>query len=726
MLDRFPPDIWTARAVFLLGKWESEAGRPEAVNHLERAMIELPELQNYALFYLGQTAILRGDPVEAMTRFDALKTRFPESIWIPQAWYRSGEAAFMSGLYPQARLRFESFREGFPKDRLVPSALLYIGRSYLEEGESEQAATYFRQIWIRWPDLPQAQESQAYLDQLQSKSVSVPAPTPEERLMRAKRLADTLHYDEALRETEALFETEAGGPLRKSLLQQIGSLQYQLRRFESARRSFETLAHEQTGQLVYPEIAVWLGRIAYRQGDEARLVQLESELAANPAERNRPERARLLFLLGNLYEDHQKSEKAQAIYQQLFDVFPFDPLAQEAAWHLGWMAYRTSRWDQAAADFERFVLAYPKSSLAIQVLYWKAMSREKLGEADQAVSAYRQTCGITHHSYYCYRAKERLRSLETLKEQASTPGDRPFPTDPVSLSGSVETILSPFEKTPMLSDGYRLFPEGVTRFPDEDPVATDSAVLFSEGSPPIQELFLLGLETEAANELDRLAQKSNGDKKRFLALNRILADHGQYAKAFRNLRLYAPEFRDRTEDDFPLDFWQITYPQGMREEVGLITQDIQVDPNLVTAVIREESSYDPEAVSSVGALGLMQLMPVTAQWVAKRIDLESFSRDQLYFPSVNIKLGAHYLAFLLDRFKGDRVLAVAAYNAGPDMVDRWKGAISTSDQDEFLEAIPFQETRSFVKRVMRSYHEYQGLEKIRQRGPDSDGIDRGP
>jgi soluble lytic murein transglycosylase len=278
----------------------------------------------------------------------------------------------------------------------------------------------------------------------------------------------------------------------------------------------------------------------------------------------------------------------------------------------------------------------------------------------------------------------------------------------------------------MLSDGHRLLPEGATRFPDEDSEATASPALFSEGTPPIRELFLLGLEAEAGNELDRLAQKSYGDKKRFLALNRVLADHGQYAKAFRNLRRYIPEFRDRTEDDFPLDFWWITYPVGMREEVGLITQDIQVDANLITAVIREESSYDPEAVSSVGALGLMQLMPATAQWMAKRIDLESFSRDQLYFPSVNIKLGAHYLAFLLDLFKDDRVLAVAAYNAGPDMVDRWKGATSTSDQDEFLEAIPFQETRSFVKRVLRSYYEYQGLEKIRRRAPNPDGVDRGP
>jgi peptidoglycan lytic transglycosylase len=743
MLDRFRQDRWTARAVFLLGKWESEQGNPEAQAHLERAMIDLPELQDYALFYLGQAAMLRGDLVEAMTRFDALRTRVPGSIWVPQAWYHSGEAAFMAGLYPQARQRLEAFRAVSPNDRLAPSALLYIGRSYLEEGKYEQAVTSFRQVWARWPDLPQAQEAQLDLDQLQSKSVLVPTPTPEERLLRIRHLADSLQYDQALKEAEALLENEAGGPFRKALLQQIGSLQYRLRRFEAARRSFETLAQEQAAQPDYPETAVWLGRIAYRLGDEARLAQLEGELASHPAMRNRPERAQLLFLLGDLYEDHQKSEEARAVYRQLLDAFPSDSLTEEAAWRLGWMAYRAGRWDRAAADFERFVSAYPESPLAIQVWYWKAKGLEKLEETDQAVFAYRQTCRITHHSYYCYRAEERLKSLETLSRQPSGIGDEPFSSNPVPLSESVETIIPPLVEAPLLPEDNRPFPEVDTRFPNSDADAIDSPVLLPEGSP-IQELFRMGLETEAVNELDRLIQKSSrgmtppgnrgspsGNRMEgFLALNRILADHGQYAQAFRNLRLYAPEFRDRMGDDFPSDFWWIAYPQGMREEVGLITKDIQVDADLVTAVIREESSYDPEAVSSVGALGLMQLMPGTAQWMAKRINLDSFSREKLYLPSVNIKLGSHYLAFLLDRFEGDPILAVAAYNAGPDMVARWKELNSTSDQDEFLEAIPYQETRSFVKRVMRSYYEYQELEKIRRQGPhgidrDLYGIDRG-
>jgi soluble lytic murein transglycosylase len=233
-------------------------------------------------------------------------------------------------------------------------------------------------------------------------------------------------------------------------------------------------------------------------------------------------------------------------------------------------------------------------------------------------------------------------------------------------------------------------------------------------------LFILGLETEACDELNRLVQKTRRDKKRFLVLNRMLADQGRYAQALRNLKLYAPELLEKMKDDHPPDFWWVAYPQGMRDEVESIAKESRVNPDLVTAVIREESHYDPEAISPAGAVGLMQLMPTTAHWMAKRINLDSFTRDQLRSPSVNIKLGAHYLAFLLERFEGEPITAVAAYNAGPESVTRWQETVQSEDRDEFLEQIPFQETRSFVKRVMRSYYEYERLQKLRQRAPPGD------
>jgi soluble lytic murein transglycosylase len=134
-----------------------------------------------------------------------------------------------------------------------------------------------------------------------------------------------------------------------------------------------------------------------------------------------------------------------------------------------------------------------------------------------------------------------------------------------------------------------------------------------------------------------------------------------------------------------------------------------LDPSFVAAVIREESSYDPKIISSAGARGLMQLMPDTARAVARESG-EAYNHDPaaLHEVRLNIRLGTRYLATLMQQF-GEPALAVAGYNAGPHRVVRWWGGRRGDDLEEWIEAIPFDETRAFVKRVLTSWEEYRRL-----------------
>jgi soluble lytic murein transglycosylase len=134
-----------------------------------------------------------------------------------------------------------------------------------------------------------------------------------------------------------------------------------------------------------------------------------------------------------------------------------------------------------------------------------------------------------------------------------------------------------------------------------------------------------------------------------------------------------------------------------------------VDPLLVAAIIREESQYDRHAVSRVGAIGLMQVMPATANAVAQRHRLPMVTRDDLFDQETNIRIGARYVEQLLGQFAGNVVATIAAYNAGPIVVTNWSAAHRGRSEDEFVEFIPFQETRQYVKRVLRSYKEYRRL-----------------
>ena len=154
--------------------------------------------------------------------------------------------------------------------------------------------------------------------------------------------------------------------------------------------------------------------------------------------------------------------------------------------------------------------------------------------------------------------------------------------------------------------------------------------------------------------------------------------------------------------------WPLAYPTGYLPTIRKYAT-LPIDPYLVAGLIREESLYDPRALSRVGAMGLMQLMPKTAEKVARRLGLSSASREELFRSNLNIRLGTAYLSELLEQFGGKIIYAVAAYNAGPHAVNRWISQFGDRDAEEFVEFIPYRETRRYVKRVLTSYRVYKSV-----------------
>jgi soluble lytic murein transglycosylase len=154
--------------------------------------------------------------------------------------------------------------------------------------------------------------------------------------------------------------------------------------------------------------------------------------------------------------------------------------------------------------------------------------------------------------------------------------------------------------------------------------------------------------------------------------------------------------------------WRVAYPLAFREEIEAHAQDAGVDPDLVQALIREESALDPKVHSWAGAIGLCQLMWPTAREVAGWLKIKGpLSLDRLHDPDLNVQLGSTYLGRLIKQFKGNFALALASYNAGAGAVSSWIGRSSAEELDEFVEEIPVSETRNYVKRVLKSYAAYQ-------------------
>jgi soluble lytic murein transglycosylase len=153
--------------------------------------------------------------------------------------------------------------------------------------------------------------------------------------------------------------------------------------------------------------------------------------------------------------------------------------------------------------------------------------------------------------------------------------------------------------------------------------------------------------------------------------------------------------------------WKWMYPINYRLEIMEASRQYNVDPHLILAVMRSESSFQADRVSKKGAVGLMQIMPDTAEWIVKEGDFKPANEDYLYDPVTNIRIGTWYLQFLQSRYEGDAAKMIAAYNAGPGKVNSWLASGQWNGSRENLEDIPYPETRMYVQRVLYYQDRYE-------------------
>jgi soluble lytic murein transglycosylase len=242
-------------------------------------------------------------------------------------------------------------------------------------------------------------------------------------------------------------------------------------------------------------------------------------------------------------------------------------------------------------------------------------------------------------------------------------------------------------------------------------------------------LWRYGFDGHALVELEGIGRDVLVDADRAYGLAVAFAQIGEPGRSLRYLRRVFGGAAEGGAPGLTGEFWRLFYPFGHAEIVKEAARRAGLDPFFVAAVIREESSYDARARSWVGAIGLMQLMPDTARLIASDAGVRFAEPAALWEPPVNIALGAHYLAQLRGRFQ-EPLLAVASYNAGPHRVQRWLREIKSADLEEFVDQIPFDETRAFVKRVFASWHNYRRLygapERPPRRGQAEAAVPRSP
>ena len=227
------------------------------------------------------------------------------------------------------------------------------------------------------------------------------------------------------------------------------------------------------------------------------------------------------------------------------------------------------------------------------------------------------------------------------------------------------------------------------------------------------ELLRMGMGAEASRELtavDRSPARNAGEagEEPLTLIAELYARAGDFRNAHALVRTDLRALLRLPSSPLGLRAASLAYPLAFREQIARVSRTAGIPADLLQALMREESALDPRAVSSTGALGLTQLMPATARWIARKLKLPGYQTSRLYEPETNIRIGGTYFGELYARFQHP-ALALAGYNAGPGTVAGWLKARGGLPLDAFVEEIPIEETRGYVKRCLRSFAAYQFL-----------------
>lgn len=658
--QRHPGSVWAKRAGVLTGVLLIERQPGEALQFLRVAERDFPLLDDYIRYWMGQAYLKAGDGGLAAILFDSVPDVEPDSLLATRAAFGEGTALYQLG---QCRPAVEWLKKAVaadPNHLDAPTAWLDMADCHLKDNKPTDAAAAWRQIWIRYPQSKEANEAQARLAQGEGGWT----PSPDERYARALSWLALAMHQEAMDELNLFLSQVKSHPKRLEARLKLGISFSRIKRYDLAAKLFEELVKGEGPEA--GEATVWLARAYLRQGDGDRLLTV----ARAAAKRNiTPEQQfAVLMAVGVWHEDQGQFPEALTTYRQAVKIGEASPDIWDGWWRIGWTYYRMGKFQDASHTFQEVARLKDDPQVTPKFLYWTARTLEKLNnkKAEDALAA---VCRKYTLTYYCQLARMRM-----------NPESRSQPTDQNGEVTTPDEIRRELE----LDRHYR------------------KAV----------ELQALSIQAEAGREFAWLADHYSKNRDVLMGLSTLLSEAGAHHQALRLARLNFRDGLERGSEVVPAGLWGVAYPTAYLPTIRSYAGDV-VDPFLVAAIIREESQYDTRAVSRVGALGLMQLMPATAQTVARTFGASPPTRDDLFDHETNIRLGTRYVAQLLEQYGGNLIHAVAAYNAGPAAVSSWMAKYGNRESDEFVELIPYQETRQYVKRVLRSYREYHRLDSGR-------------
>jgi soluble lytic murein transglycosylase len=634
-----------------------------AIATLEPTVKRLPKLGDYVAFFLASAKLESGDYAGVSKALDPVFKMTPVSPLAPRAAMLLARAYGLAGDTKGALDTLRKYYSTLPQ----PAGDLAMAVAFAVANDSTNAVVYHQRVYYGFPVSAEAAQSDAALTKLRADlGERYPPAMPNAMLGRAVKLMEAKQYAKARAELESLAPQLTGA--EKDLARvRISVADYDAKdtvRAHGALASLEVSTPEADAERLH---YLLLCAQRLKNQDEVNGI-LEKEGRLYP---NSKWRLESLIASANHSLVENQLKVYEPLYRACYESFPKDPQAAGCHWKVTWGHYMRRQADSTEM-LRAHLRMFPGSEYAAGALYFLGRLAEN---AHDARTYYDEIVREYPNYYYTVIARDRLKEIGS-----------------VTPSAKVTEFLRGLE-----------FPQR-SRTLNFEANATARARI-----ERARLLASAGLDDWAVNELRYGAQ--NEDQPQVLAIELAAMTTKTVGpdQAMRYIKRYAGSYLFMPVESAPAEFWKFAFPLPYRADLERFAKQNSLDPFLVAALIRQESEFNPKAISRANARGLTQILPGTGRELSRKLKMKAFGTPSLFVPAVNLQLGTFYLKSIVDNLGGRWEAALAAYNAGPSRARAWSSWGEFREPAEFIETVPFAETRNYIQTVLRNADTYRRI-----------------
>lgn len=652
-----------------------------AIEVYKNLAIDDPILTDYSLFFLAETYRFKGENRESIVAYKRMIENFPQNLIISEANYQIAQNYRELKDINSALIYYKNILKDSKDDQLKGKVLLELSEIYWQEKKYIDSLNCLYEILNEGYRLKRNSEPEElliryfYKIQEDLKEIEVPYHI-------VVKCADVLFKYRQYNLAEDLYKEviktfPKAADIAETYYKRARALYYKKEYKEAVNQCEEIIAKFPPSEITI-KANYFGGNSLSALGERYLAIDKYEKIIGQYPETYYARESYLRMV--ECYFQLGEPEKGISQWRQLIDRYPNSDQAMTTWWNLGRYYTKNNKDPEALEAYRALSERFSKSRLGDDALYWRGKTLQKMGLEDEANFIYEKLLKDYPLSYYAERIIEQRDDVNYrwLLPVVSISKENDF----TNLEGFLDKCDKINEKGQLFLLKAELF--GEVSFYKEAIIELKGALNYNPGN-----IFLLF-------RLSDLYQK-NKDYYSSLNYSEIIFNYLQ-----DNYPL----------EELPLELWEHLYPAYFEDMIREHALKYEIDPLLALAMIREESRFNAWNESVAGARGLMQIIFSTGEWIAQKLNFEDFNNEMLFDPEINIDLGCWYIGYLKERFSNDLILIISGYNAGPGTTSKWLQQYSRSDLDNFVENIPYSETREHIKKVMKSYQMYKRLAQV--------------